>query len=98
MVEDVLITDMAERGVTVIRSCAFDRCTQNDDDSITVTGKNPVTGEERTFTTQYLVGCDGSRSRVRDFIPGSQLEGDRTNATWAVLDGTNLSQRHPAIY
>uniref|UniRef100_A0A093W0I5 Phenol 2-monooxygenase n=1 Tax=Talaromyces marneffei PM1 TaxID=1077442 RepID=A0A093W0I5_TALMA len=41
----------------------------------------------KTIRTEYLVGCDGARSKVREFIPNAQLIGEMTNASWGVLDG-----------
>jgi phenol 2-monooxygenase len=38
-----------------------------------------------TIRARYVVGCDGSRSRVRQAI-GRRLEGDATNQSWGVLD------------
>lgn len=43
------------------------------------------TGRISTIRAQYVVGCDGSRSRTREAI-GRRLEGDATNSAWGVLD------------
>lgn len=42
-------------------------------------------GAEFTVRAQYVVGCDGARSRVRHAI-GRTLQGDATNHAWGVMD------------
>ncbi|MER7798395.1 FAD-dependent monooxygenase [Microbacterium sp. NPDC096154] len=41
--------------------------------------------ETITVRANYVVGCDGARSGVREAI-GGKLEGDRQNHAWGVLD------------
>jgi phenol 2-monooxygenase (NADPH) len=43
------------------------------------------TGETSIIRAKYVVGCDGSRSRVRSAI-GRELVGDVTNESWGVMD------------
>ncbi|MGY4398923.1 2-polyprenyl-6-methoxyphenol hydroxylase-like FAD-dependent oxidoreductase [Sphingomonas sp. UYAg733] len=43
------------------------------------------TGEEKTLSARYLVGCDGANSIVRDTIGGS-LEDRGFEADWLVID------------
>jgi phenol 2-monooxygenase len=43
------------------------------------------TGETSTIRARYVVGCDGSRSRVRTAI-GRELVGDPMNQSWGVMD------------
>ena len=43
------------------------------------------TGEVSTIHTKYLVGCDGSRSRIRAAM-GRELVGDVTDESWGVMD------------
>jgi phenol 2-monooxygenase len=43
------------------------------------------TGERSTIRARYVVGCDGSRSRIRESI-GRTLVGDSMNQSWGVLD------------
>ncbi|MEB3371942.1 FAD-binding monooxygenase [Saccharopolyspora mangrovi] len=45
----------------------------------------PDEGAERTVRAQYVIGCDGARSRVRESI-GRELVGDRANHAWGVMD------------
>ncbi|KAL3465221.1 pentachlorophenol 4-monooxygenase [Aspergillus heterothallicus] len=88
MLEDVLIDDLAERGVSVTRNSPFVSVSRD-----VSTGKLHVVYEDRTagktkvVEANYLVGCDGARSSVRSFIPDAQLEGEMSNASWGVLDG-----------
>lgn len=42
-------------------------------------------GETTTIRANYVVGCDGARSRVRDAI-GGKLEGDAAHQAWGVMD------------
>jgi phenol 2-monooxygenase len=43
------------------------------------------TGDTSTIRAKYVVGCDGSRSRIRSAI-GRELEGDATDESWGVMD------------
>ena len=42
-------------------------------------------GEELTVRAQYVVGCDGARSKVRAAI-GCEMPGDTANHAWGVMD------------
>jgi len=42
-------------------------------------------GRWETVAARYVVGCDGARSGVRQFI-GRQLVGDSANQAWGVMD------------
>ena len=48
------------------------------------------TGEASTIRARYVVGCDGSRSRVRAAI-GRELVGDATNVSWGVMDALTIT-------
>jgi len=61
-----------------------------------VSGEYPVTvtlqpmeadgqGQEETVRARYVIGCDGSRSSVRQSI-GLSLAGDVANQAWGVMD------------
>jgi phenol 2-monooxygenase len=43
------------------------------------------TGETSTIRAKYVVGCDGSRSRIRRAI-GRELTGDASDEAWGVMD------------
>jgi phenol 2-monooxygenase len=45
----------------------------------------PDAGAERVVHAQYVVGCDGARSAVRESI-GRRLEGDQALHAWGVMD------------
>ena len=59
------------------------------------TGDHPVTvtledtgvnwGETTTIRANYVVGCDGARSKVRKAI-GGELHGDAAHQAWGVMD------------
>ncbi|GKZ34588.1 hypothetical protein AbraIFM66950_004902 [Aspergillus brasiliensis] len=90
MLEDVLIKDIEARGGSVQRNSPFISVSKTVDGSgdLEVTYEDRSTATTKVIRTKYLVGCDGARSKVRDFIPGAQLEGEMSNASWGVLDGT----------
>ncbi|KAJ5583934.1 hypothetical protein N7450_006598 [Penicillium hetheringtonii] len=88
MVEEVLIDDMESRGLFVTRNSRFISCSRVlGTMQLDVTYEDLSTNTAKTVRTDYLVGCDGARSQVRDFIPNAELEGEVTNASWGVLDG-----------
>ncbi|KAE8153024.1 FAD binding domain-containing protein [Aspergillus avenaceus] len=88
MLEDVMIEDMASRGVSVQRNSRFISCARvPGTGQLDITYEDTQTKSTKTIRTDYLVGCDGARSKVRTFIPDAYLEGEMTNASWGVLDG-----------
>lgn len=60
---------------------------ETDDHPVTVvledTGVN--WGETKTIRANYVVGCDGARSKVRKAI-GGELHGDAAHQAWGVMD------------
>lgn len=79
---------MEERGVSVSRSSPFIECSRSAaDGKINVVYEDPTTKTPQTMEADYLIGCDGARSKVRPFIPETKLIGEMTNASWGVLDG-----------
>lgn len=88
MIEEILIDDMEARGVHVTRSARFVSSAQ-----VPGTGQLDISFEDlstnsiKKIRTDYLVGCDGARSKVRTFIHDAELVGEMTNASWGVLDG-----------
>ncbi|KAL4975980.1 FAD binding domain-containing protein [Aspergillus desertorum] len=87
MLEGVLIDDLTERGVSVTRNSPFLSCSRTPMGKLDVVYEERSTGKKKVIQAEYLVGCDGARSRVREFIPDAKLEGEMTNASWGVLDG-----------
>ncbi|KAL2824291.1 FAD binding domain protein [Aspergillus cavernicola] len=90
MLEDVLISDLEARGVSVQRNSAFVSSSRGPEGTVDVMYEDrdhQGTSVKRVVRAEYLVGCDGARSRVREFIPDAGLVGEMTNASWGVLDG-----------
>lgn len=48
-------------------------------------GVRVITDDGRTIETSYLVGADGARSFVRNFL-GIKFEGTKPEMVWAVMD------------
>ncbi|KAJ5760141.1 hypothetical protein N7520_007297 [Penicillium odoratum] len=86
MIEEVLIDDMESRGVSVTRNARFLSCATGPG-QLEVSYEDLSTNTVKSIRADYLVGCDGARSKVRTFIPDAELEGEMTNASWGVLDG-----------
>ncbi|KAJ5913530.1 hypothetical protein N7504_002413 [Penicillium tannophilum] len=87
MIEEILIDDMEARGVFVTRNARFSSCSTTGIGQLEVLYEDLSTNTMKTIHADYLVGCDGARSKVRTFIPDAELEGEMTNASWGVLDG-----------
>ncbi|KAK9860124.1 uncharacterized protein MYU51_010421 [Penicillium brevicompactum] len=87
MVEEVMIDDMESRGVFVTRNGRFTSCSRVEANQLEIKYEDMETKEVHTVKADYLVGCDGARSKVRSFIPDADLEGEITNAAWGVMDG-----------
>ena len=56
-----------------------------DDHPVVVTLRDTASGLERTVRANYVVGCDGARSRVREAI-GAVAQGNFANHAWGVVD------------
>ncbi|KAJ5672350.1 hypothetical protein N7507_001477 [Penicillium longicatenatum] len=87
MIEEILIDDMESRGVFVTRNARFSSCSTTGPGQLEVAYEDLSTNTIKTIRAEYIVGCDGARSKVRTFIPDAELEGEMTNASWGVLDG-----------
>jgi phenol 2-monooxygenase len=61
--------------------------TTTDDYPVTVTLQDAGVnwGETTTVRANYVVGCDGARSKVREAI-GGKLQGDAAHQAWGVMD------------
>ena len=68
--------------------------TQNDSEVISKI-KHIKTGEIKTVSSKYLVGCDGGRSQVREAL-GIQMQGKGvlTNTTNVIFECNNFNQLH----
>lgn len=99
MVEGVFEDDLRERGTTVARNTAFVdfKYTPMSIRPLTVNCRQDVTHAKKTYSTRYIVGCDGAHSKVRKCIPGATPVGSSTEAVWGVLDGV-LDTDFPDIW
>ena len=69
-----------QRGVEVVRL-------QADSDAVYVYAHHAETGREERLTAQYLVGCDGSKSMVREQL-GLSFTGRDHGTGFIMVDGT----------
>ncbi|KAJ0117525.1 FAD binding domain-containing protein [Diaporthe amygdali] len=98
MVEGMFVEDLRQSGVEVKRGCQFETFGYDLGDAgapIQVTYTHA--DAERSLQSDYLVGCDGARSRVRQGIPGTYAEGNPHDSYWGVLDG-ELDTDFPDIW
>lgn len=86
MVEDVFLDDLKIRGVEVVRSMPFSRYKETTT-GVEIECEDLTTKKPKTFTSQYMVGCDGAHSKVRKSLLNATYDGERTNSAWGVLDG-----------
>lgn len=87
MVEEVFLDDLAIRGVEVTRNSQFTRYTTPKQTGISIEYDDLVSGQTKTTTGLYMVGCDGAHSRVRKSMLLSEFTGENTKSAWGVLDG-----------
>ncbi|KZF25834.1 hypothetical protein L228DRAFT_244762 [Xylona heveae TC161] len=89
MVEELFISDLQSRGISVARNTAYTRFSppSKATSDVQVVFQDRVTGEEKSLRAQYLVGCDGAHSRVRKSIPQMEMQGESGTSAWGVLDG-----------
>jgi phenol 2-monooxygenase (NADPH) len=98
MIEKAFLDDLEKRGKTVSRCNQFLYCTIQDDredEKVLVQSRVTTSGQEKWLQADYVVGCDGAHSIVRDMI----MESPRTsgNSVWGVLDG-EIETDFPDIY
>lgn len=99
MVEGIFVEDMRHSGIEVQRGSTFDTCsyeTAGERPSILANFKKSD-GTSTAVLTDYLVGCDGARSRVRQCILDDPAQGGSNDSFWAVLDG-ELDTDFPDIW
>lgn len=100
MVEGMFVEDLRQSGFEVQRGNKFDSFSYEsaDEDNTAVKAVIKKTdGTESLIQADYLVGCDGARSRVRHGIPGTFAEGNPHDSYWGVLDG-ELDTDFPDIW
>lgn len=99
MVEGMFVEDLRQSGIEVQRGCSFESLCHKDktqDGPVQATFRR-FDGTEGHISTDYVVGCDGARSKVRQNIPGTYAEGNPHDSYWAVLDG-ELDTDFPDIW
>lgn len=85
---------MEARGLQVTRESTFVECSKAAENTkINIVYEDQAAKKTILIKSDYLVGCDGARSKVRPFIPSTKLEGEMTNASWGVLDGMRFLLR-----
>lgn len=99
MVENIFEEDLNERGVSVSRNTAFVDLdyTPMGIRPLSVNCQQDVNHSKKSFSTRYVVGCDGAHSKVRKCIPGATPVGASSDAVWGVLDGV-LDTDFPDIW
>ena len=99
MIEAIFEDDLGERGTFVLRNTSFVDFdyTPQMVRPLTVTCRQENVQATASFATRYLVGCDGSHSKVRKCIPGSAPAGASTDSVWGLLDGV-LDTDFPDIW
>jgi len=100
MVESVLIDDLRSSGVTVHRGHRFKYFEYTPEDSLGLTLSMTDSGSDVKDIhahADYVVGCDGARSLVRQQIPGTHATATPHESYWGVLDG-ELDTDFPDIW
>ncbi|KAI3320986.1 FAD binding domain-containing protein [Xylariaceae sp. AK1471] len=100
MVESVLIDDLRNSGISVSRGHRFTRFDYASNEasipldlSLSAVGCDAI----KHIYTDYVVGCDGARSLVRQQIPGTHATARPHESYWGVLDG-ELDTDFPDIW
>lgn len=84
---------MEQRGLEVTRNSPFVDCSRDAEGSkLDIVYEDLNDRTKKIIKSDFLVGCDGARSKVRPVIPGAKLEGEMTNASWGVLDGKAMAK------
>ncbi|KAH8831186.1 FAD binding domain-containing protein [Flagelloscypha sp. PMI_526] len=96
LIEQAFLRDMERRAQRVTRPWTFKSL------QVRSSGSHPVTveiekvnerlervGETKTIRAKYMVGCDGGRSAVRQFLEkhhGVEMKGDWVDTLWGAID------------
>lgn len=100
MVEGIFVEDLRQSGFEVQRGQRFERFSyqsgEQEERALTAVIKR-LDGLEAIIQADYLVGCDGARSRVRHGIAGTYAEGNPHDSYWGVLDG-ELDTNFPDLW
>ncbi|KAF9877016.1 FAD binding domain-containing protein [Colletotrichum karsti] len=96
MIEAVFIDDFRKSGFEVKRGHSFQTYTALEDGSLQIEADHDGSGPTKIHT-DYVVGCDGARSKVRQTIPDTYAQGTPHASVWGVLDG-ELETDFPDIW
>ena len=83
--ETILREHLTDLGVAIEWNTQLESLTQNDDGTITVTLKNNTTDSAETTTVDWLLGCDGIRSTVRQQL-NLPFDGSEYGGTMRMID------------
>lgn len=97
MVEGTLLEDLRRSGTEVQRDSLFSSYDDVGRSSALQVHFTQPGDIEATAKADYLVGCDGARSRVRKAIPNTHADAVPHESFWGVLDG-ELDTDFPDIW
>lgn len=100
MVESVLIDDLRDSGISVSRSHSFTRFDYVSDETsgpLDLSFDTINADAAKHVRANYIVGCDGARSLVRQQIPNTHATARPHESYWGVLDG-ELDTDFPDIW
>jgi phenol 2-monooxygenase len=100
MIEKIFIDDLQQRGVEVQRSHRFRDCQVRQDRPrrpVLVHSVLTSTQDVKAIEADYVVGCDGAHSSVREMILGPPAAATSGTSIWGVLDGV-LDTDFPDIW
>ncbi|KAI1298355.1 FAD binding domain-containing protein [Xylaria venustula] len=100
MVESVLIEDLHDSGICISRNRHFIRFNYGNDEASDPLELLFATTDDKIVTranANYIIGCDGSRSLVRQQMPGTHATARPHESYWGVLDG-ELDTDFPDIW
>ncbi|KAI0509762.1 FAD binding domain-containing protein [Xylaria bambusicola] len=99
-IESVLIRDLCASGLRINRDhrfTNFDHGAGENSSALVVSLKTTPEDDVKHVSADYLVGCDGARSLVRQHIPGTHAIAKPQESYWGVLDGV-LDTDFPDIW
>ncbi|KAI0535270.1 FAD binding domain-containing protein [Xylaria digitata] len=100
MVESALIDDLRDSGISVSRNYHFTRFEFAPEGPLGPLDLSFSTTDEdiaKHVSADYIVGCDGARSLVRQQIPNTHATARPNESYWGVLDG-ELDTDFPDIW
>jgi len=101
VMEELLADELRLKGVKVMRGRRLTDCRQETDGTVVAEVEDVQTGRKEELKGNWLLGADGSRSKVRSSL-NIEFEGDCLPNKWIVVDlplKTNLQQNsvHPYL-